>query len=151
MNSENFNEYAKLSKEYSDMKPVVEKAREFLKFQNELKDTEELISSDDLEIKKEAEEEKERLKKKLLRLEGELKILLIPKDESDERNAIVEIRAGTGGEEAALFASDLLRMYAKYSELKNWKTEIMSQSETGLGGIKEVSFLISGKEQYINF
>ncbi len=150
MNSENFNEYAKLSKEYSDMKPVVQKASEFLKFQNELKDTEELISSEDLEIKKEAEEEKERLKKKLFGLESELKILLIPKDESDERNAIVEIRAGTGGEEAALFASDLLRMYAKYSELKGWKTEIMDISQTDHDGVKEVILNISGKDVFGN-
>ncbi len=150
MNNKNFNEYAKLSKEYSDLKPVVEKSREFLKFQNELNDTEELILSEDLEIKKEAEEEIERLKNKLFKLESELKVLLIPKDESDRRNAIIEIRAGTGGEEAALFASDLLRMYAKYAELKGWKTEVMDISQTDHDGVKEVILNISGKDVFGN-
>ncbi len=150
INNQDFTEYAKLSKEYSDMKPIVEKSSEFVKLQNELDGTEELISSDDLEIRKEAEEEKERLKKKILKLEDELKIMLIPKDESDERNAIVEIRAGTGGEEAALFASDLLRMYSKYSELKGWKIEIMDISLTDHNGVKEVVLNISGKDVFGN-
>tara|TARA_B100000900_G_scaffold106222_1_gene88235 strand:+ start:1018 stop:2079 length:1062 start_codon:yes stop_codon:yes gene_type:complete len=150
MNNENFNEYAKLSKEYSDMKPIVEKSSEFIKLQNELIDTEELILNDDLDIKKEAEDEKERLKKQILKLEDELKMMLIPKDESDERNAIVEIRAGTGGEEAALFAADLLRMYAKYSELKGWKSEIMDISQTDHDGVKEVVLNISGKDVFGN-
>ena len=150
MSSDNFNEYAKLSKEYSDLKPLVVKSKEFLKLQNELSDTEDLISGDDLEIKKEAEEEKERLKKQIAKLEDDLKIMLIPKDASDERNAIVEIRAGTGGEEAALFASDLLRMYAKFSELKNWKTEIMDISQTDHNGVKEVILNVSGKDVFGN-
>ncbi len=150
MDSQDFNEYAKLSKEYSDMKPVVEKSREFIKLQNELEDTEELLSGDDMEIRKEAEEEKEKLKKKIFELEDELKIMLIPKDESDERNAIVEIRAGTGGEEAALFASDLLRMYSKYSELKGWKIEIMDINQTDHDGVKEVILNISGKDVFGN-
>ncbi len=150
MSSDNFNEYAKLSKEYSDLKPLVVKSKEFLKLQNELSDTEDLISGDDLEIKKEAEEEKERLKKQIVKLEDDLKIMLIPKDASDERNAIVEIRAGTGGEEAALFASDLLRMYAKFSELKNWKTEIMDISQTDHNGVKEVILNVSGKDVFGN-
>ncbi len=150
MSSDNFNEYAKLSKEYSDLKPLVVKSKEFLKLQNELSDTEDLISEDDLEIKKEAEEEKERLKKQIAKLEDDLKIMLIPKDASDERNAIVEIRAGTGGEEAALFASDLLRMYAKFSELKNWKTEIMDISQTDHNGVKEVILNVSGKDVFGN-
>ena len=150
MSSDNFNEYAKLSKEYSDLKPLAVKSKEFLKLQNELSDTEDLISGDDLEIKKEAEEEKEILKKQIAKLEDDLKIMLIPKDASDERNAIVEIRAGTGGEEAALFASDLLRMYAKFSELKNWKTEIMDISQTDHNGVKEVILNVSGKDVFGN-
>ena len=148
--SDNYNEYAKLSKEYSDLKPLVEKSREYMKFKDEFADVEELVSSDDVEIKKEAIEEIERLKKQILSIEEELKIMLIPKEESDERNAIVEIRAGTGGEEAALFASDLLRMYAKYSELKKWKTEIMDISQTDHDGVKEVILNISGKEVFGN-
>ena len=146
--SDNYSEYAKLSKEYSDLKPLVEKSREYMKIKDELSGVEELVLSNDIEIKKEAIEEIERLKKQILSIEEELKIMLIPKDESDERNAIVEIRAGTGGEEAALFASDLLRMYAKYSELKKWKTEIMDISQTDHDGVKEVILNISGKDVF---
>tara|TARA_X000000950_G_C13904884_1_gene656385 strand:- start:1136 stop:2197 length:1062 start_codon:yes stop_codon:yes gene_type:complete len=150
LGSENYEEYAKLSKEYSDLKPLVEKSREFLKLRNEFQDTEELMLGDDLEMRKEAEEERVRLKKKLLLIEEELKLMLIPKDEADERNAIIEIRAGTGGEEAALFASDLLRMYSKFSELKKWKTEIMDISQTDHNGVKEVVLNISGKDVFGN-
>ena len=150
MNNENFDEIARISKEYSDLKPLASKAKEFLRLQNELEGVKELISSDDQEMKKEAEAEEERLKKQILTLEDELKIMLIPKDESDERNAIMEIRAGTGGEEAALFASDLLRMYAKYSEIRNWKTEIMDISQTDHNGVKEVVLNISGKDVFGN-
>ena len=150
MNTDNFDEYAKLSKEYSDLKLLAEKSKEFLKCNEELKDAEELVNENDIEIKKEAEEEVEILKRKILNLENELKILLIPKDESDERNAIVEIRAGTGGEEAALFASDLLRMYSKFSELKNWKVEIMDISQTDHNGVKEVILNISGNHVFGN-
>ncbi len=150
MSSENFSEYAKLSKEYSDLKPLVESSKEYIKLQKELDDTEELILSNDIELKREAENEKERLKKRILNLEDELKFMLIPKDASDERNAIIEIRAGTGGEEAALFASDLLRMYAKYSELKNWKTEVMDISQTDHNGVKEVILNVSGKDVFGN-
>ena len=150
LGSENYEEYAKLSKEYSDLKPLVEKSREFLKLRNEFQDTEELMHGDDLEMRKEAEEERVRLKKKLLLIEEELKLMLIPKDEADERNAIIEIRAGTGGEEAALFASDLLRMYSKFSELKKWKIEIMDISQTDHNGVKEVVLNISGKDVFGN-
>ena len=148
ISNENFDEYAKLSKEYSDLKPLVEKSKEFLKLKDELGDLDELISGDDLEIKKEAEHEKESLIKQISILEEDLKFMLIPKDAQDERNAIVEIRAGTGGEEAALFASDLLRMYTKFSELKNWKTEIMDISQTDHNGVKEVILNISGKDVF---
>ena len=150
MNNEDFEEIAKISKEYSDLKPLASMARDFLKLQFELDGVKELIGSDDLEMKKEAEVEEERLKKKILTLEEELKIMLIPKDKSDERNAIMEIRAGTGGEEAALFASDLLRMYAKYSEIRNWKTEIMDISQTDHNGVKEIILNISGKDVFGN-
>ncbi len=148
ISNENFDEYAKLSKEYSDLKPLVEKSKEFLKLKDELGDLDELISGDDLEIKKEAEHEKESLIKQISILEEDLKFMLIPKDAQDERNAIVEIRAGTGGEEAALFASDLLRMYTKFSELKNWKTEIMDISQTDHNGVKEVVLNVSGKDVF---
>ena len=150
LGNENYDEYAKLSKEYSDLKPLVEKSKEFLKLKEELNDIDELLVSDDQEMRREAEEEKVILKKKISLLEEELKVLLIPKDEEDERNAIIEIRAGTGGEEAALFAHDLLRMYSKFSELKNWKTEIMDISQTDHNGVKEVILNISGKDVFGN-
>ena len=101
-----------------------------------------------LRLKIEAEKEKDELTLKINKLENEIKFLLIPKDESDAKNAIIEIRAGTGGEEAALFASDLFRMYVKFSELKKWKTEIMDISQTDHDGIKEVIVNISGDEVF---
>ncbi len=143
-----YNIFAKLSKEYSDLKPLVSKINDFKKFNNELHDLAELLDSDDNDIKKEAVYEKEILLKKINEIEEELKFMLIPKDESDEKNAIVEIRAGTGGEEAALFASDLLRMYTKYSEVKSWRAEIMDLSETDHDGVKEVVLKVSGNNVF---
>ena len=148
LNKDDFKEFAKLSKEYSDLKPLVEKINLFLKLTMELNDLDDLLKSDDMELKNEAEREKEELTNKINKLENEIKFLLIPKDESDEKNAIIEIRAGTGGEEAALFASDLFRMYVKFSELKKWKTEIMDISQTDHDGIKEVIVNISGNEVF---
>ena len=148
LNKDDFKEFAKLSKEYSDLKPLVEKINLFLKLIMELNDLDDLLKSDDMELKNEAEREKEELTNKIKKLENEIKFLLIPKDESDEKNAIIEIRAGTGGEEAALFASDLFRMYVKFSELKKWKTEIMDISQTDHDGIKEVIVNISGNEVF---
>ena len=148
LNKDDFKEFAKLSKEYSDLKPLVEKINLFLKLIMELNDLDDLLKSDDMELKNEAEREKEELTNKINKLENEIKFLLIPKDESDEKNAIIEIRAGTGGEEAALFASDLFRMYVKFSELKKWKTEIMDISQTDHDGIKEVIVNISGNEVF---
>ena len=148
LNKDDFKEFAKLSKEYSDLKPLVEKINLFLKLIMELNDLDDLLKSDDMELKNEAEREKEELTNKINKLENEIKFLLIPKDESDEKNAIIEIRAGTGGEEAALFASDLFRMYVKFSELKKWKTQIMDISQTDHDGIKEVIVNISGNEVF---
>ena len=136
--------FAKLSKEYSDLKPLKIKINNFKKFSNELQDLDELLESEDNDIKKEAVYEKEILLQKVNEIEEELKFMLIPKDKSDEKNAILEIRAGTGGEEAALFASDLLRMYTKYSEVKSWRAEIMDLSETDHDGVKEVILKVSG-------
>ena len=148
LNKDNYKEFAKLSKEYSDLKPLIEKINLFLKLTEELNDLDDLLKSDDSELKNEAENEKIKLTDKIGKLENEIKFLLIPKDESDEKNAIIEIRAGTGGEEAALFASDLFRMYVKFSELKKWKTEIMDISQTDHDGIKEVVVNISGHEVF---
>ncbi len=148
LNNNNFSDYAKLSKEYSDLKPLIEKINHFFKYEKEVKDLDELLISEDEEIKAEAINEKNILLEKKQKTEDEIKVLLIPKDSSDEKNAIVEIRAGTGGEEAALFASDLFRMYLKFSELHNWKCEVMDISETDHDGIKEVILNISGESVF---
>ena len=148
INQENFDEYAKISKEYSNLKPLVGKINDYFKSQKEISGLEELMISDEEEMRNEAIKEKNFLLKKIGNLEDEIKVLLIPKDESDEKNAIIEIRAGTGGEEAALFAADLFRMYVKFSELKSWKIEIIDLSETDHDGIKEVTLNVSGKDVF---
>ena len=148
LNSDNFSDYAKLSKEYSDLKPLIDRINQLFKCEKEVKDLDELLISEDEEIKAEAINEKNILLEKKQKIEEEIKVLLIPKDISDEKNAIVEIRAGTGGEEAALFASDLFRMYLKFSELHNWKCEVMDISETDHDGIKEVILNISGESVF---
>jgi peptide chain release factor 1 len=148
LSSDNFSDYAKLSKEYSDLKPLIDKINHLFKCEKEVKDLDELLTSEDEEIKVEAINEKNILLENKQKIEDEIKVLLIPKDISDEKNAIVEIRAGTGGEEAALFASDLFRMYLKFSELHNWKCEVMDISETDHDGIKEVILNISGESVF---
>jgi len=148
LNSTNFADYAKLSKEYSDLKPLIERINLFFRCEKEVKDLDELLISEDHEMKAEAINEKNILLEKKQKTEDEIKVLLIPKDSSDEKNAIVEIRAGTGGEEAALFASDLFRMYLKFSELNNWKCEVMDISDTDHDGIKEVILNISGESVF---
>ena len=148
INQENLDQYAKLSKEYSDLKPLVEKINHLSKSKKELSDIEELISSDDIEIKNEALKEKNLLSEEVTKLENEIKFLLIPKDESDEKNAIIEIRAGTGGLEASLFASDLFKMYEKVSHKKKWLLELISISRSDAGGLKEVIASIKGRNIY---
>ncbi len=144
--SMNQQEFAELSKEYSDRGPIVEIAKEYLDAYNQVEDLEEMIQ--DPEMKDMAEEELAQIKSKLPVLEKKIQIAMLPKDKADAKNAILEIRAGTGGEEAALFAGNLFRMYQRYSEKRGWKLEIMSISETGIGGIKEVSASISGKDVF---
>lgn len=143
-------EFINLSKEYSDLTPIIELINKFQKSQKELKGLREMITSKDgdTEMIELAEAEIPDLKKELENLEHQIKIHLIPKDEADEKNAILEIRAGTGGEEAALFAARLLEMYQRYSEKHNWKFEIMSASNTGIGGYKDVTAMISGKSVF---
>lgn len=143
-------DYAKLSKEYSDLTPIVEKIKVLQEVGKEIQDTEALLSdkSIDKEMRDMAEEELHDLKHQLPIIEREVQIALLPKDEADEKNAILEIRAGTGGDEAALFASELFTMYQRYSESKGWRFEILSISETGIGGYKEASASISGKNVF---
>lgn len=140
------NEYAKLSKEYSDRGVVVEKAREYMSIDDEIADLESML--EDPEMKDIAEEELNALNQRVPELEKEIQIALLPKDEADSKNAILEVRAGTGGEEAALFGASLFRMYQRYAEKNGWKFEILSISETGIGGYKDASATISGKDVF---
>jgi len=140
-------EFAKLSKEYSDLTPVAEKIMEWQSLNSEKKNLEDLLQdpSLDKELKDMAQEDLQRVNERLPEMLHEIQVLLLPKDVDDDRNAIIEIRAGTGGEEAALFGANLLRMYQRYAELQGWKFELMHESDTGLGGIKEATATISGK------
>ena len=140
--------YRELSREHKELSELFETYQEYKKLQKELRDTKELLKSSDKDIRELAQEELERIQKKLSELEERLKFLLVPKDPNDSKNVILEIRAGTGGEEAALFAADLLRMYQKYAEDKGWKFTILSANKTGLGGYKEVVALIEGEGAY---
>ena len=140
--------YAQLSKEFSELTPLANKIKRVEKLSIELSDLDELLMSDDTEMIKVAKFEKEQLTNEVNKLNAEIKILLLPKEESDSKNAIVEIRAGTGGEEAALFAADLYRMYLRYSELNKWKYELIDISDTDHDGVKEVIINISGKNVF---
>ncbi|MBE3591373.1 MAG: peptide chain release factor 1 [Thermoanaerobacter sp.] len=144
----NVNEWRKYVKEHAAIEDIVLKYREYKKVLEDIEATKELLSSNDVELKEMAEEELSQLEEKKEKLLEEIKILLIPKDPNDEKNVIMEIRAGAGGEEAALFAHDLFRMYSMYAEKKSWKVEIMSSNETDIGGFKEVILNISGKGAY---
>ena len=138
--------YAKVSREHSELIPIVALIHEYKKTQKELSEiAEALATNSDKEMKDMMEEEKMELEKKLPTLEQQMKISLLPKDAADEKNSILEIRAGTGGEEAALFGYKLFHMYQKYAEQKRWKFEILELSTTGLGGYKDASALITGK------
>ena len=142
----NQNEWRKMMKEQSDLEPIVQKYREYKNVQKELEEAKEMLN--DKELKELAEEEMLSAKEKLPVLEEELKMLLIPKDPDDEKNVICEIRAGAGGDEAALFAGTLFRMYSMYCDRKHWKLEVLNENPTELGGYKEISFMIKGKGAY---
>lgn len=144
----NQKEYNKVSKEFSDLKPVVEKFRELKKISQELEESFELSKTEDAEIAALAKSELQSLTQMKEKLEAQLQFMLLPKDPLDSKNVIVEIRAGTGGEEASLFAANLFRMYLRYAEKQKWKIEILSHSETGMGGAKEAIFLLDGTDVY---
>jgi peptide chain release factor 1 len=144
-NSENFKKY---SREFREVKPVVERYNELKKIEQEILGAQELLNSEDEELKLLGKEEIEILQHKKDDIISEIKILLIPKDPFENKNVIMEIRAGVGGEEAALFVKDLFRMYMAYAENKSWKTELLDSHSTDLGGFKEVIFSISGKDVY---
>jgi peptide chain release factor 1 len=143
------NVWQKLAKEHGDMKPIVEKYREYSKHKRELEENKEMLKEGlDDDMKDLVKEEISELEDSIEKEEQELKILLLPKDPNDDKNVFMEVRAGTGGDEAGLFAEDLLRMYRMFADKQRWKTEIMSISEQGVGGIKEVVFLVKGQGAY---
>jgi peptide chain release factor 1 len=140
--------YVKLSKEYSDLQPYVEKIREFKTAQSDLEGVDEILASGDKEMAEMAELERDELKDKIEELTQEIRLMLLPKDEADDKSAILEVRAGTGGDEAALFAGDLFRMYQRHAELNGWKVQIMEESEGDMGGYKEIVASIKGNGVY---
>ena len=137
--------FATLSKEYSDLTPLVGRIRDFKRAKAEMKDLEALMTGTDKEMREMAEADFYRLKDQLPQFEKEIQLALLPKDAADEKNAIIEIRAGTGGDEAALFAGDLLNMYKRYAAVQGWRFEMMELSESDLGGIKQAVAEISGQ------
>ena len=145
--------FKSLMKEHKNLTPIIEKYRAYRTAEDNLAQARELLDEGGLdpEMKEMAEEEIKTAKSDLETLTEELKILLLPRDENDDRNVIVEIRAGTGGEEAALFAHSLFRMYSMYAESKGFKTEILNSNETELGGVKEISFMVEGDGAYSRF
>ena len=141
-------EMHKLARERAELSQLVGTYRAYKKVMEEIQESQELLQGSDEEMKELAKTELQTLRGRLANLEEELKILLLPKDPRDEKNVFLEIRAGTGGEEAALFAADLFRMYAKYAEKRRWRVEVMNENPTGLGGFKEIIALVEGKGVY---
>lgn len=140
--------WQKYVKEMGEMEPIVKKYTEYKKAKAEMADAKEMLDTNDEEMRELAKMEVNELEDKIEQQEEDLRVLLLPKDPNDDKNVILEVRAGTGGDEAALFGSDLLRMYSRYAERKGWKTELMEINDTGLGGIKEAVMLIKGKGAY---
>ena len=143
------NKYKKLMKEQSDLQPIVEAYNEYKKCKETIDESLMILDEEsDDDIKDLAKEEMNEAKDRIEELEDELKILLLPKDENDDKNVVVEIRGGAGGDEAALFAAELYRMYCMYADNMGWKTELISLNENGVGGFKEVVFMVNGKGAY---
>ena len=145
--TDNQEHFQKLMKEQSDLQPIVDTYREYKKNKETIQDSLSMLEEEkDEDMREMLKEELSEAKKNVEELEHELKILLLPKDPNDNKNVIVEIRAGAGGDEAALFAAEIYRMYVKYAESRRWKTEMMSLNENGIGGFKEVTFMITGAD-----
>jgi len=141
--------YQKTAKAHSDLSEIVEKYREYKDLQRGIEESKAMVAEEsDAELRAYAQEELTRLGERLVQVENDLKILLVPKDPNDEKNVVVEIRAGTGGDEATLFAAEIFRMYSRYAEAQRWKVEVLSTSESGVGGLKEVIAIIEGKGVY---
>lgn len=144
----NNEEWRKLMKEHSDISPIVNKYKEYEQTKQAIEDAKEMLNESDEEMRQLAKEELNENTENLEKIKEELKILLIPKDPNDDKNVIVEIRGGAGGDEANIFAGDLYRMYNRYAERRRWKTEIMSSTLSDMGGFKEISFMIMGQGAY---
>ena len=143
------NRFRKLMKEQSDLQPIVDAYKEYKQCKQNIEDSLAMLSEEsDEEMRELAKEELNESKARLAELEDELKILLLPKDPNDDKNVIVEIRAGAGGEEAALFAAEIYRMYVHYAESRHWKVETLEADETGIGGMKSVDFMVTGAGAY---
>ncbi len=140
--------YVKLAKEYSDLQPIIEPIREYQKVLDGIADAHEMINGDDKEMAEMAEMELEELEPRREQLVADIRLLLLPKDAADDKSVIVELRAGTGGDEAALFAGDLFRMYQRYAELNRWKVEVLEQSDGEMGGYRELVMSITGVGAY---
>jgi peptide chain release factor 1 len=141
--------YQKTAKTHAELSEIVEKFREYKDLRKGVADTKEMLASEsDPELKSMAEEELASLESRITKVEEELKFLLLPKDPNDEKNVILEIRAGTGGDEASLFAAELFRMYNRYAETQRWRVEVLSTSESGVGGLKEVIAMVEGRGAY---
>ena len=141
--------YQKTAKAHSDLTEIVERYREYKDLQRGIQESKTIIADEsDAELREYAQEELARLDERLAKVGAELKILLVPKDPNDEKNVVLEIRAGTGGDEATLFAAEIFRMYGRYAEGQRWKVEVLSTSESGVGGLKEVIAIIEGKGVY---
>ena len=145
----NQDRFRSLMKEQSDLTPLVEAYKEYKKVKQDAEDSMIMLESEsDEEMRELLKEENSEAKRRIQELEQEMKILLLPKDPNDDKNVVVEIRAGAGGDEAALFAAELYRLYVKYAERNRWKVELVGADEIGIGGMKEVSFMINGKGAY---
>jgi len=144
-------EFKKYCKENSDLTPIIDKYREYKTLKATIMECKDILASGDKELEELAKMELSEAEDTIESVSDELKILLLPKDPNDDKNVIIEIRGGTGGEEAALFAADLFRMYTMYAESRQWKTEILSSSPTDIGGYKEVTFSVSGQGAYSRF
>jgi peptide chain release factor 1 len=140
--------YRKVSKQQSDLQDVVAKYREWKKVNADVEGARQMLNEADAEIQQMAREDIERLEPELTRIEDEIKILLLPKDPNDEKNVMLEIRKATGGDEASLFAAELFRMYVRYAESRRWKVEIVSSSESSVGGLNDVTAMVSGNKVY---
>ena len=141
--------YQKTAKAHSEIAPIAEKYREYKELTRGITESKALLAEEkDADMRAYAQDELDQLELKVVNVEQELKVLLVPKDPNDEKNVILEIRAGTGGDEATLFADEMFRMYSRYAETMGWKVEVLSTSESGVGGLKEVIALIEGDKVF---